>query len=97
CSIDAARARLGAGDALVLFGEGTRSRTACLQPMLAGVARYLDVPGTWVLPVGLTGPEQLFPVDGSALRPAHVVMQLGCPFPATVLLTRAGRDRRVVM
>ena len=62
-SIEVACGRLGAGDALLLFGEGTRSRTGAMQPMLPGVARYLDVPGTWALPVGLTGPEALFPVD----------------------------------
>src|SRR5207247_7290828 len=56
-AIDAASARLAAGDALLLFGEGTRSRTAAMQPMLAGVARYLSRPGTWVLPAALTGPE----------------------------------------
>jgi 1-acyl-sn-glycerol-3-phosphate acyltransferase len=96
-SIDIARGRLGAGDALLLFGEGTRSRTGGMQPMLAGVARYLDVPGTWVLPAGLAGPEALFPVEDSTLRPARVVMQLGCPIRADALLTRAGGDRRIIM
>jgi 1-acyl-sn-glycerol-3-phosphate acyltransferase len=96
-SIDVARGRLGAGDALLLFGEGTRSRTGGMQPMLAGVARYLDVPGTWVLPVGLAGPEALFPVDGSGLRPACVMMQLGSPIRADALLASAGGDRRLVM
>jgi 1-acyl-sn-glycerol-3-phosphate acyltransferase len=96
-AIDVARARLAAGDALLLFGEGRRSRTGGMQPMLAGVARYLDAPGTWVLPAGLAGPEALFPVDGSGLRPARVVMQLGRPIRADALLARAGGDRRLVM
>lgn len=96
-SIEVARGRLGAGDALLLFGEGTRSRTGGMQPMLAGVARYLDVPGTWVLPVGLAGPEALFPVGDATLRPARVVMRLGSPIRADALLTRAGRDRRRIM
>ncbi len=96
-AIDVARARLGAGDALLLFGEGTRSRTGGMQPMLAAVARYLDVPGTWVLPVGLTGPETLFPVDDATIRPAAIEMRLGCPFRADALLARADGDRRLVM
>src|SRR4029077_8422764 len=33
-AIDAAYERLAKGDALLLFGEGTRSRTCSLQPML---------------------------------------------------------------
>ena len=96
-SIDAARERLGAGDALLLFGEGTRSRTGEMQPMLAGVARYLEVPGTWVLPAGLAGSEALFPVGDSTVRPARVVMHLGRPIRADALLALAGGDRRLVM
>ena len=96
-SIEVAHARLGAGDALLLFGEGTRSRTGAMQPMLPGVGRYLDVPGTWILPVGLAGPEALFSVEDSTLRPARVVLRIGRSFRAGDLLKRAAGDRRVAM
>ena len=96
-SIDAALARLTGGDALLLFGEGTRSRTGQMQPMLTGVARYLQVPGTVVLPVGLTGSASLFPVEAASPRPARVEMTVGPPLDAGMLTTRAGGDRRVVM
>jgi 1-acyl-sn-glycerol-3-phosphate acyltransferase len=96
-SIDVALERLRAGDALVLFGEGTRSRTGEMRSMLAGTARYLEVPGTWVLPAGLTGSEALFPVEVSKLRPARVVLQLGRPIRADALMARANGDRRLVM
>jgi hypothetical protein len=68
-----------------------------MQPMLAGAARYLEVPGTWVLPAGLTGPETLFPVDASAVHPARVVLQLGRPMRAATLVARANGDRRLIM
>lgn len=96
-SIQVALGRLQGGDALLLFGEGTRSRTGEMQSMLAGVARYFEVPGTRVLPVGLAGSETLFPVDGSTLRPARVTLQVGRALSADALLTRAERDRRVIM
>lgn len=96
-AIDVAQARLAAGDALLLFGEGTRSRTAAMQPMLAGVARYLDAPGMWTLPVGLAGPEALFSLEDSTLRPARVTMRIGQPVRADLLLSAAGGDRRVAM
>jgi 1-acyl-sn-glycerol-3-phosphate acyltransferase len=95
-AIDVAHERLAAGDALSLFGEGTRSRTGGLQRMLPAVARYLEIPATWVLPAGLTGPEALFPVDGR-LQPATVTMTLGRPFRADALLAAARGDRRVAM
>jgi 1-acyl-sn-glycerol-3-phosphate acyltransferase len=96
-AIDVALGRLAAGDALLLFGEGTRSRTARMQPMLTGVARYLDVPGTWVVPVGLTGPESLFPVDSATVHPSRVVMRIGTPLRAAELLAGARGNRRGVM
>jgi 1-acyl-sn-glycerol-3-phosphate acyltransferase len=96
-SIEVALERLRQGDALLLFGEGTRSRTSAMQPMLAGAARYLEVPGTWVLPAGLAGSEALFPVDGSSVCPARVVLQMGRPIRADALMARADRDRRLIM
>jgi 1-acyl-sn-glycerol-3-phosphate acyltransferase len=95
-AIEVARGRLRNGDALLLFGEGTRSRTAEMQPMLAGVARYFDMPGTWILPVALSGPEALFPIEGK-LRPARLILHAGQPIRAQALLQRAANDRRVVM
>lgn len=96
-AIDVAHERLAAGDALVLFGEGTRSRSGGMQRMLAATARYLEVPGTWVVPAGLTGSEALFPVDGSRLRPACVTLTLGRPLRSDALLAATAGDRRVAM
>lgn len=96
-SIDVALGRIREGDALLLFGEGTRSRTGEMQPMLTAVARYLEVPGTLVLPVGLTGSEALFPVDVATITPSRLVAQLGRPLRADALFGEANGDRRVVM
>lgn len=96
-AIDVAQARLRGGDALLLFGEGTRSRSGEMQPMLAAAARYFDVPGTWVLPAGLTGSEALFPVETATLRPARVVLRIGRPLLAATLLGQAAGDRRHVV
>jgi 1-acyl-sn-glycerol-3-phosphate acyltransferase len=96
-AIDVSRMRLDEGDALLLFGEGTRSRSGGMQPMLAAVARYLDAPNICVVPAGLTGPEVLFPIDDARVRPARAELRVGRPFPAAVLLSCAHGDRRVAM
>ena len=68
-----------------------------MQHLLAGASRYLDGPGTWVLPVGITGTEALFPVGGDALHPVRIQTHVGRPVPASVLQTHTGADRRLMM
>ncbi len=96
-SIDIAHERLGLGDALLVFGEGTRSRSNGMQPLLPGVSRYLEGPGTWVLPVGIAGTEELFPVGDNALHSVPITIRLGRPFPAHLLHEKANGDRRLMM
>lgn len=96
-AITVARERLIEGDVVLIFGEGTRSRTGRMAGMLPGVARYLEVPNAVVLPVGLTGSEQLYPVNDTSLRPARVVMTVGAPLQINALMAAAGHERRVAM
>jgi 1-acyl-sn-glycerol-3-phosphate acyltransferase len=96
-SIEIAHERLRNGDVLLVFGEGTRSRTRGMQPMLAGVTRYLEVPGTTVLPVGIVGTEALFPIDDDALHPVRVEVRVGRPIAADDIRERCGGDRQSMM
>ena len=96
-SIDIAHERLGEGDALLVFAEGTRSRNSGMQPLLAGASRYLDGPGTWIVPAGIVGTEALFPVGGDALHPVRIETRIGRPMPASMLQTHTGGDRRLMM
>lgn len=95
--IDVAHERLRAGDALLVFAEGSRSRTAEMQQTLAGVSRYLDTPGTLVLPIGIVGTETLFPIGAQALTPVRIVARVGPPIDADALRARCDGDRRLVM
>ena len=96
-SIEIAHERLRHGDVLLVFAEGTRSRTRGMQPMLAGVTRYLEVPDTTVLPVGIVGTEALFPIDDDALHPVRVEVRVGQPIPAQEIRERCNGDRQGMM
>jgi 1-acyl-sn-glycerol-3-phosphate acyltransferase len=96
-SIEIAYERLRLGEALLVFAEGTRSRTSGMQQILAGVTRYLESPGTWVLPVGIVGSEALFPIGDQKIHPVRIVTRMGRPIQASVLRARADRDRRIMM
>ncbi|MGH9410580.1 MAG: lysophospholipid acyltransferase family protein [Vicinamibacterales bacterium] len=96
-SIDAALKRLAAGDVLLLFPEGTRSRTADMRTFLPGAARYFEMPGTWIVPLGIVGSEMLFPIGSAQLQPAVVTAAIGAPLRADTILAAAAGDRQRAM
>ena len=96
-AIEAAHERLNAGDALVIFAEGRRSRTGAMQPLLGGAARYLEIPGTIVLPVGLVGTDALFPIGDESITPSRVMMTVGPPLDVRAIVADADGDRRTLM
>ena len=51
-SIQTAHERVRLGEALLVFPEGSRSRSGRMQRLLPGAARYLELPDTWVVPDG---------------------------------------------
>ena len=96
-SIDAAHERLFRGDALLVFAEGTRSRTREMQQTLTAVTRYFDFPDVWVLPTGITGTEEMYPIGEDGLHPVTAIVTLGPPIEARELHERANGDRRAMM
>jgi 1-acyl-sn-glycerol-3-phosphate acyltransferase len=96
-SIQIAHERLHQGDALLVFPEGNRSRSARMQPFLPGVARYLEPSEAWVLPMGIAGTHQLFPIDGDSLTPVPLALRIGRPVRADTLRERARGDRRRIV
>jgi 1-acyl-sn-glycerol-3-phosphate acyltransferase len=96
-SIEIAHERLRLGDALLVFAEGTRSRSGGMQALLTGAARYCEMPGTWLLPVGIIGSDAMFPIGEDGLHAVRVNARVGAPIEAAALHDRAGGDRRVMM
>jgi 1-acyl-sn-glycerol-3-phosphate acyltransferase len=95
--IEIAHERLRLGEALLVFAEGTRSRSGEMQRLLPGVARYLTSPGAWILPVGIAGSEALFPIDEGSLNPTRIEVRIGAPIDAGVLRARHRNNRQLVM
>ncbi len=95
--IEIAHERLRLGEALLVFAEGTRSRTGEMQRLLPGVARYLESPGTLILPVGIAGSEALFPIDEGSLNPVRIEVRLGPPIDADALRDRTRGNRQLIM
>jgi 1-acyl-sn-glycerol-3-phosphate acyltransferase len=88
--------RLDAGDALLLFGEGTRSRDTTLQPLLPAVARYCERPGLWLVPCGIVGTEKFLGFAEVRPQTTHAVLRIGPPVLASKLIARCNGNRELV-
>jgi len=95
--IEIANERLREGDALLLFPEGTRSRTKGMQQTLTAVSRYFDSPDLVLLPVGITGTETFYPIGAESVTRVRAGVSVGAPIEARVLVERTKGDRRLMM
>jgi len=96
-SLDIALEVLGRGEAFGIYPEGTRSRDGLLYRGRTGVAHLALTAGVPVVPVGLTGTENLQPVGTHIPRLAKVTLRFGKPIEVTgrydgVPLGRARRE-----
>ncbi len=96
-AIDRAFERCSLGEALLVFPEGRRSRIGAMQPLLPGASRYLDYPGTTIVPIGLTGSEAMFPVGDDTLHTVKITAHVGRAMSGHRLREAAGTDRRLTM
>jgi 1-acyl-sn-glycerol-3-phosphate acyltransferase len=89
----AIEAALAAGDAVVLFAEGTRSRDGRIQPFKRGLQAVLARQPVPVVPVGLRGTFRALPAGRHWPRPAAVHVAFGAPLPAADVLADHGLER----
>ena len=84
------------GEQLLVFVEGTRSRTAAMQRVLPAAARYFEAPGTTIVPLGLWGTERLMRPETEKVMPTEVHARAGRAIDAGDLFERAAGKRPVV-
>jgi 1-acyl-sn-glycerol-3-phosphate acyltransferase len=94
----AAHRRLDRGDGLLIFVEGTRSRTGRMQRALAGVERYLNYPGAVLFPIGIDGSDRLVPIaESEAMHRTRVRVRVGPGIDVAALRECCGRNRALAM
>ena len=96
-SLDIALQVLGRGEAFGIYPEGTRSRDGRLYRGRTGVAHLALTAGVPVVPVGLTGTEEVQPVGSRLPRLVEVTVAFGEPldFSGRFDGVPTGRARRV--
>ncbi len=94
-TLQSVRTRQEDGDHLLIFVEGSRSRTGAMQPALTAVARYLEHPDALIIPFGIWGTDKLMPLGEEHVHPAEVTLRFGRPVDAAAL--RALCPRRALL
>jgi 1-acyl-sn-glycerol-3-phosphate acyltransferase len=89
-SIDEAARRIEAGHSVLIFPEGTRSRSGALGPFKKGGFHLAIAAHAEIVPVGIRGSREVMPRGSARIYPGEIVVQLGAPM-STVGLTDGDR------
>ena len=83
------------GNAVMIYAEGTRSRSGVAQEARAGVVFLAQRTGVPLVPVAISGTERVFSKHFPWFRRAQVQMTFGAPFRLEDLgtVTRTNRDQ----
>ena len=94
-ALDAGLAKIEAGGAFSIYPEGTRSRDGRLYRGKTGVAWLALTAGVPVVPVALTGTQNLQPVGSTRIRRAKITIEFGEPMDLSSFgAASSGRARR---
>lgn len=79
-SLDAATSATSEGLILLIYPEGSRTRTGRMGPFLKAVHRYLQVhPDLVVVPAAITGTGELMPVGEERIHPTRCTLSFAAP------------------
>ncbi len=91
--VDAAQQAMAEGYVPLVYPEGTRTRSGRLGLFIRGVHRWLKaVDDLHVVPLAISGTEEIMPIEATRLRPGPVTLRFGRP----LVVGRDGSSREVL-
>ncbi len=87
-SIEEAKKMIQKGFSILLFAEGTRSKTGEVQPFKRGAFYLASRVGHPIIPVSLSGTEKIMPKGSMKINPGTINVHYGNPIEITGALSR---------
>ena len=91
-----AQESMDAGRFVLIYPEGTRSRTGRMQSFVRATNRWLTLPDVVLMPIAVWGSEGLYEIDNDQMRPAQCHAAVGSLID-TQALRAAGGGRDDIM
>ncbi|MBN1176807.1 MAG: 1-acyl-sn-glycerol-3-phosphate acyltransferase [Dehalococcoidales bacterium] len=82
------------GVSVMMFPEGSRSKTSSMQPALPGAALIASRLGVPILPVGISGTDRLRKLGWAVLHRPTVTVMIGKPFNPPLPDGKLNREQR---
>jgi 1-acyl-sn-glycerol-3-phosphate acyltransferase len=83
---------LAAGEAVVLFPEGTRSQTGEPGEPEVGIGMIAARSGAPIVPIAIAGTDAMLPRHAKCLKRARARIRIGAPIPTEVGEGKPGRE-----
>jgi 1-acyl-sn-glycerol-3-phosphate acyltransferase len=90
-SMEEAARRIRAGQSVIIYPEGTRTRDGRLLPFKKGGFHLAIDSGADIVPVAIRGSRAVMPRGAALIRAGRVSVEIGAPIP-TAGLTSADRE-----
>jgi 1-acyl-sn-glycerol-3-phosphate acyltransferase len=87
-SLDRAAKAIGEGGQVLLFAEGTRTRTGKLLPFKRGAFSLAAKSGIPIVPITINGSYSILPKGSFDIRPAQIEVVVGKPIETKNITTR---------
>jgi 1-acyl-sn-glycerol-3-phosphate acyltransferase len=87
-SLDRAAKAIGEGGQVLLFAEGTRTRTGKLLPFKRGAFALAAKSGIPIVPITINGSYSILPKGSFDIRPAQIEVVVGKPIETKNITTR---------
>jgi len=92
-TVHVAHKRMRAGDLVLLYGEGSRSRTRQLQPFIKAIRKYASLPGCRVVPMAISGSQEMMPLNQTQMYATPVSLRIG----EAIIVDDVGRSEAIAL